>query len=69
MEAQVLSFRLFGIRSLFSFETVMLGRSAWPVTHCVNQAGLMLTSSPVILPMLHTRWIRGMSMPRCMYDI
>lgn len=33
----------------------MLGRSAWPVTHCVNQGGLKLASSPVILPVLHTR--------------
>lgn len=48
-------FCLFGVRSLFSFETIMLGRSAWPVTHCVNQGGLKLASSPVILPVLHTR--------------
>lgn len=25
----------------------MLGRSAWPVTHCVNQGGLKLASNPV----------------------
>lgn len=33
----------------------MLGRSARPATHCVNQGGLKLASSPVILSVLHTR--------------
>lgn len=55
MEAHVYSLCLFGVRSLFSFETIMLGRSARPATHCVNQGGLKLASSPVILSVLHTR--------------